>query len=89
MGEFHFARYPENEWRDELLKMKAGGIDIVVMPNESMATAGVPPLFLADPEEVQAVRIDPRSPDATWMEYFANETRQPAACICSISGKLW
>jgi hypothetical protein len=29
MGEFHFARYPEPEWREELLKMKAGGIDIV------------------------------------------------------------
>ncbi|MCS7336978.1 MAG: beta-galactosidase [Verrucomicrobiae bacterium] len=29
MGEFHYARHPENEWRDELLKMKAGGIDIV------------------------------------------------------------
>src|SRR5271166_6393800 len=29
MGEFHYSRYPENEWRDELLKMKAGGIDIV------------------------------------------------------------
>jgi hypothetical protein len=29
MGEFHFARYPENEWPEELLKMKAGGIDIV------------------------------------------------------------
>ena len=29
MGEFHFARYPEKEWRDELLKMKMGGIDIV------------------------------------------------------------
>ena len=29
MGEFHFARYPESEWRDELLKMKMGGIDIV------------------------------------------------------------
>lgn len=28
MGEFHFARCPEREWRDELLKMKAGGIDI-------------------------------------------------------------
>ena len=28
MGEFHFARYPENEWRDELLKMKAGGVEI-------------------------------------------------------------
>src|SRR5258705_493317 len=29
MGEFHFSRYPENEWREELLRMKAGGIDIV------------------------------------------------------------
>ncbi|MBE2215302.1 MAG: beta-galactosidase [Opitutaceae bacterium] len=29
MGEFHYSRYPEAEWRDELLKMKAGGIDIV------------------------------------------------------------
>jgi beta-galactosidase len=29
MGEFHFSRYPENEWREELLKMKMGGIDIV------------------------------------------------------------
>lgn len=29
MGEFHYTRYPENEWREELLKMKAGGIDIV------------------------------------------------------------
>jgi hypothetical protein len=29
MGEFHYARYPEREWREELLKMKAGGIDIV------------------------------------------------------------
>lgn len=29
MGEFHFTRYPESEWRDELLKIKAGGIDIV------------------------------------------------------------
>ena len=29
MGEFHYARYPEHEWREELLKMKAGGIDVV------------------------------------------------------------
>jgi hypothetical protein len=28
MGEFHFSRYPAGEWRDELLKMKAGGISI-------------------------------------------------------------
>ena len=29
MGEFHFARYPREEWRDELLKMKAGGINTI------------------------------------------------------------
>jgi hypothetical protein len=29
MGEMHFTRYPADEWRDALLKMKAGGIDIV------------------------------------------------------------
>jgi hypothetical protein len=29
MGEFHYARYPANEWEDEILKMKAGGINIV------------------------------------------------------------
>ncbi|HLK56346.1 MAG TPA: beta-galactosidase, partial [Chthonomonadaceae bacterium] len=28
MGEFHYARYPESEWRNELLKMKLGGLDI-------------------------------------------------------------
>ena len=29
MGEFHYSRCPDAEWRDELLKMKAGGVDIV------------------------------------------------------------
>ena len=29
MGEFHYSRYPESEWEKELLKMKAGGVDIV------------------------------------------------------------
>lgn len=29
MGEFHYTRVPADEWREELLKMKAGGIDIV------------------------------------------------------------
>ena len=29
MGEFHFSRCPNQEWREELLRMKAGGIDIV------------------------------------------------------------
>jgi hypothetical protein len=28
-GEFHYSRYPRDEWRDELLKMKAGGITVV------------------------------------------------------------
>jgi hypothetical protein len=29
MGEFHYSRVPQAEWREELLKMKAGGVDIV------------------------------------------------------------
>ena len=29
MGEIHYARIPENEWKKELLKMKAGGINII------------------------------------------------------------
>jgi len=29
MGEFHFSRYPNDFWESELLKMKAGGIQIV------------------------------------------------------------
>jgi hypothetical protein len=29
MGEFHYSRCPQSEWREELLKMKAGGVDIV------------------------------------------------------------
>jgi hypothetical protein len=29
MGEFHFARYPEPFWEEEILKMKAGGVQIV------------------------------------------------------------
>jgi beta-galactosidase len=29
MGEIHYSRVPQAEWREELLKMKAGGIDIV------------------------------------------------------------
>ncbi len=29
MGEFHYSRVPQAEWRGELLKMKAGGVDIV------------------------------------------------------------
>jgi hypothetical protein len=29
MGEFHYSRYPNDQWRDELLKMKAGGINVV------------------------------------------------------------
>jgi hypothetical protein len=29
LGEFHFSRYPEQYWEEELLKMKAGGLDIV------------------------------------------------------------
>jgi beta-galactosidase len=29
MGEFHYSRYPEAEWEREILKMKAGGVEIV------------------------------------------------------------
>lgn len=29
MGEFHFSRYPEAGWEEEILKMKAGGIEII------------------------------------------------------------
>lgn len=29
MGEIHFTRVPEAEWKREVLKMKAGGIDII------------------------------------------------------------
>ena len=29
MGEFHYARYPASEWREELLKMKAGGLELI------------------------------------------------------------
>jgi len=28
-GEFHFSRFPRAQWEDELLKMKAAGIDVV------------------------------------------------------------
>jgi hypothetical protein len=29
MGEFHFSRYPASEWEQEILKMKAAGVQIV------------------------------------------------------------
>jgi len=29
MGEFHYSRCPEDEWADELQRLRAGGIDIV------------------------------------------------------------
>ncbi|MGB8260178.1 MAG: beta-galactosidase, partial [Terracidiphilus sp.] len=29
MGEFHFSRYPEARWEEELLKMKASGVEVV------------------------------------------------------------
>ena len=29
MGEIHYSRYPEEYWKEALLKMKAGGVDIV------------------------------------------------------------
>lgn len=29
MGEFHYGRYPATEWREELLKVRAGGVGVV------------------------------------------------------------
>jgi beta-galactosidase len=29
MGEFQFSRYPEAEWEEEILKMKAGGVNVI------------------------------------------------------------
>ncbi len=29
VGEFHYGRYPQREWYQELLKMKAGGVSVV------------------------------------------------------------
>jgi hypothetical protein len=29
MGEFHFSRYPRAQWEEEILKMKAAGVDII------------------------------------------------------------
>jgi hypothetical protein len=29
MGEFHFSRYPKSQWEEEILKMKASGVNIV------------------------------------------------------------
>ncbi len=29
MGEFHFSRYPESGWEQEILKMKAAGVNII------------------------------------------------------------
>ncbi len=29
LGEFHYSRYPRSEWREELLKMKADGINTI------------------------------------------------------------
>lgn len=29
MGEFHYCRYPHEQWKEQLLKMKAGGITVV------------------------------------------------------------
>jgi hypothetical protein len=29
MGEFHFSRYPKEGWEEALLKMKAGGIEVI------------------------------------------------------------
>ena len=29
MGEFHFTRYPRAQWEQEIVKMKAGGVNVL------------------------------------------------------------
>jgi hypothetical protein len=29
VGEFHYTRYPESRWEEEILKMKAAGVDVI------------------------------------------------------------
>lgn len=29
MGEFHFSRYPQSKWEEEILKMKSAGVDVI------------------------------------------------------------
>lgn len=29
IGEFHYSRYPHEQWEEEILKMKAGGVGVV------------------------------------------------------------
>lgn len=29
MGEFHYSRYPSEQWEEEILKMKAGGVNVL------------------------------------------------------------
>ena len=29
MGEFHYSRYPHEQWEEEILKMKAGGVNVL------------------------------------------------------------
>lgn len=29
MGEFHYSRYPHEQWEDEILKIKAGGVNVI------------------------------------------------------------
>ena len=39
MGEIHYSRVPESEWRREIRKMKAGGINIIatLLPSSTAA----------------------------------------------------
>ena len=40
MGEFHFSRYPEARWEEEILKMKAAGVNTQFLPMDT-ALAGL------------------------------------------------
>ena len=29
MGEFHYSRYPAEQWEEQILKIKAGGVNVI------------------------------------------------------------
>ena len=41
MGEFHFTRYPRAQWEQEIVKMKAGGVNYMRKRKASSAGAAI------------------------------------------------
>ena len=68
-GEFHYARCPEAEWHDELLKIKAGGVSVV-------ATY----IFWIHHEEVQGVWDWTGQRDLR--KFLQLATRSVSTCCC-------